>query len=62
VRPPIGRVAELADALDLGSSGATRGGSTPPSPTTFSLHWNIFAVPVILQSVERLPYNLIQRR
>ncbi len=27
------RLAELADALDLGSSGATRGGSTPPSRT-----------------------------
>ena len=27
------RVAELADALDLGSSEATRGGSTPPSRT-----------------------------
>src|SRR6266446_239186 len=27
------RVAELADALDLGSRGATRGGSTPPSRT-----------------------------
>jgi hypothetical protein len=24
------KVAELADALDLGSSGATRGGSSPP--------------------------------
>ena len=29
-----GRVAELADALDLGSSGATRGGSTPSTPTS----------------------------
>jgi hypothetical protein len=28
------RVAELADALDLGSSGAIRGGSSPPSRTT----------------------------
>ena len=27
------RVAELADALDLGSSGATCGGSNPPSRT-----------------------------
>ncbi len=27
------RVAELVDALDLGSSGATRGGSSPPSRT-----------------------------
>lgn len=27
---PYARVAELADALDLGSSGVTRGGSTPP--------------------------------
>lgn len=27
-------MAELADALDLGSSGETRGGSTPPSRTT----------------------------
>ena len=26
----LARVAELADALDLGSSGATHGGSTPP--------------------------------
>lgn len=26
-------MAELADALDLGSSGVTRGGSTPPSRT-----------------------------
>ena len=29
-------MAELADALDLGSSGETRGGSTPP-PRTFFL-------------------------
>ncbi len=29
-------VAELADALDLGSSAARRGGSTPPDRTTFS--------------------------
>lgn len=29
-----GRVAELADALDLGSSVAIRGGSSPLSPTT----------------------------
>ena len=28
-----GRVAELADALDLGSSGATHGGSIPSTPT-----------------------------
>ena len=28
------RVAELVDALDLGSSGAIRGGSSPPSRTT----------------------------
>ena len=27
------RVAELVDALDLGSSGVTRGGSTPPLRT-----------------------------
>lgn len=27
-------VAELADALDLGSSAARRGGSTPPDRTT----------------------------
>ena len=30
-----GRVAELADALDLGSSVAIRGGSSPLSPTRF---------------------------
>ncbi len=30
---PGARVAELADALDLGSSGATHGGSSPPSRT-----------------------------
>ena len=29
----IASVAELADALDLGSSGETRGGSSPPSRT-----------------------------
>ena len=29
------RMAELADALDLGSSGVTRGGSTPPPRTIF---------------------------
>lgn len=29
--PIYARLAELADALDLGSSGVTRGGSTPPS-------------------------------
>ncbi len=29
----LGRVAELADALDLGSSGVTRAGSIPVSPT-----------------------------
>ena len=28
------RVAELADALDLGSSGVTLGGSTPPPRTS----------------------------
>ena len=28
------RVAELVDALDLGSSGVTRGGSSPPSRTS----------------------------
>jgi hypothetical protein len=32
------RVAELVDALDLGSSGATCGGSSPPSRTTGSRH------------------------
>jgi hypothetical protein len=31
---PSARVAELADALDLGSSGATRRGSNPLSRTT----------------------------
>ncbi len=30
-----GRVAELADALDLGSSVAIRGGSSPLSPTIY---------------------------
>ncbi len=29
----IARVAELADALDLGSSAARRGGSSPPPRT-----------------------------
>ena len=33
---PIARVAELADALDLGSSGVTRRGSNPLSRTIFS--------------------------
>ena len=33
VKTKDARVAELADALDLGSRGATRGGSTPPSRT-----------------------------
>ena len=34
------RVAELADALDLGSSAARCGGSTPPSRTFLLLpHW-----------------------
>ena len=33
VRSLCARVAELVDALDLGSSGATRGGSTPPLRT-----------------------------
>ena len=28
-------MAELVDALDLGSSGFGRGGSSPPSRTTF---------------------------
>jgi hypothetical protein len=32
------RVAELADALDLGSSAFVRGGSTPPSRTRFSVN------------------------
>lgn len=32
-----GRVAELADALDLGSSVAIRGGSSPLSPTTLEM-------------------------
>lgn len=30
-----GRVAELADALDLGSNGEIRAGSTPVVPTNF---------------------------
>jgi hypothetical protein len=30
---PYAKVAELADALDLGSSGETRGGSSPPFRT-----------------------------
>ena len=30
-------MAELVDALDLGSSGVTRGGSSPPQTTTFGL-------------------------
>jgi hypothetical protein len=29
-------VLELADSLDLGSSGASRGGSNPPFPIDFS--------------------------
>src|SRR5438093_10371872 len=33
---PHARVAELADALDLGSSEETRGGSSPPSRTILS--------------------------
>jgi hypothetical protein len=32
------RVAELADALDLGSSGVTYGGSSPPSRTNFNFN------------------------
>ena len=32
-RREIARVAELADALDLGSSEETHGGSSPPSRT-----------------------------
>ena len=32
-QPLTGRVAELADALDLGSSGEIRGGSSPSTPT-----------------------------
>src|SRR5204863_9508898 len=35
------RVAELADALDLGSSEETRGGSTPPSRTRLRLQASI---------------------
>ena len=30
---PTAKVAELVDALDLGSSGVTRGGSSPPFRT-----------------------------
>ena len=33
LRVEIGRVAELADALDLGSNGEIRAGSTPVVPT-----------------------------
>jgi hypothetical protein len=33
----LAKVAELVDALDLGSSGATRGSSTLPFRT--SIHW-----------------------
>jgi hypothetical protein len=33
MRSLCARVAELVDALDLGSSGVTRGGSTPPLRT-----------------------------
>ena len=34
---PVGRVAELADAQDLGSCGVIRAGSTPVAPTTLWL-------------------------
>src|SRR4026208_873436 len=37
-RPPTpAKVAELADAPDLGSGGATHGGSTPPFRTSFRI-------------------------
>ena len=32
------KVAELVDALDLGSSGVTRGGSSPPFRTTHTAY------------------------
>ncbi|GEM_PF-1172879 len=34
IMPPCAKVAELVDALDLGSSAARRGGSSPPFRTT----------------------------
>ncbi len=36
----IARVAELVDALDLGSSGHSCGGSSPPSRTTYKRYNN----------------------
>ena len=58
--PPFGRVAELADALDLGSSGHGRKGSNPFSliaaetktrsdslPATFGNRWHILGVDTV---------------
>src|SRR5882762_7140878 len=48
------RVAELADALDLGSSGATHGGSTPPSRTNLPAR-------VAARSVRQYPVAMADR-
>ena len=38
IEKPIASVAELADALDLGSSGETRAGSIPVTRTSYANH------------------------
>ena len=56
-------MAELVDALDLGSSGLIRGGSSPPSRTrkkfkrlrySWPLFFWGFTVPILYLSVERV--------
>ena len=38
---PVARVAELADAPDLGSGGETCGGSSPPSRTIYAFNGEV---------------------
>ena len=44
-------MAELADALDLGSNGAIRGGSSPPVPTSFHRTKGTLSVQVTLNTL-----------
>lgn len=48
--PKLAQVAELADALDLGSSTARCGGSTPPLGTMLRLAKLFYSIPSLVSS------------
>ena len=54
-----GRVAELVDALDLGSSGETLGGSSPPSPTIDQLCSELVRSDPICSELIRIAKELV---